>query len=434
MRWLPRTLFGQNLLLLGALIVLAQLLSALLFFLLVQKPRIHALAQHTHAYVTIIEQALKVLPPSARGAYLEGLIASGALVGVADKPPPSDPPTWADRVIQETLATVPQSTSPKRLQAWQNQPQRVLWVRLVVDSQTYWLGLSAKGLLTDTTNTVVALSLVSLVLALTGAWLVQRHINRPLRLLVGAAKEWDHDDQPIHMPWHAPSEIVAVAEGLHQRNQSLAQFNRERELLFAGISHDLRTPLTKMRLALEMGNWQGTDTELVESMVRQTERMDSIIGQFIDYARVGANEEPCEIDLNTLLEQVAPDRRVERGAVRLELAPLPLMWLRPISMQRLVDNLLGNARKYGGGEVTLSTRLLAEGGVELRVSDGGPGVPPQEMERLRQPFQRSHTTTAGSGLGLAIVDRVVRLHHGSWSMNNRAGGGLEVVVRIPARS
>lgn len=414
--------------------MLAQLLSAVLFFQLVQKPRIHAIGLHTQAYVNTIELALRALPVQARESYLQDLVAIGALAGVREQPPQSDPPTWTDRVIQESLASVPQAVGPKRLLVWQNQPQRILWIPLQSDTRTHWLGLSAKGLLPDTVNTIAALSLISLVLALLGAWVVQRHINHPLRLLVRSAKELGHEDTPVPLPWHTPTEIEAVAEGLRQRNQSLAQFNSERELLFAGISHDLRTPLTKIRLALDMGSWQGGDSELVEGMVRQTERMDGIIGQFIDYARVGAKEEPCEIDLNTLLEQLAPDRRVERGAVRLELAPLPPMWLRPVSIQRLVDNLLDNAHKYGGGEVTLSTCCNGEGWVELRVGDRGPGMRPSDRERLRQPFQRAHASVTGSGLGLAIVDRVVRLHHGSWTLESREGGGLEVIVRLPVHS
>jgi len=214
--------------------------------------------------------------------------------------------------------------------------------------------------------------------------------------------------------------------------QALERAEAERALLLAGVSHDLRTPLSRLRLAIEMLGEKSAS--MSEGMVQDIEDMDAIIDQFLDFARGdGAEAVDAGGDLNAIVNAVV-ERHARRGRpVSARLAPLPPIALRPMALQRLVVNLVDNALRYAGTPVEVETRL-AEGGVRLSVLDRGPGIPATEAERMLQPFTRldaSRGSGRGSGLGLAIVDRIARMHGGTIVLLGREGGGLEARLRLP---
>src|SRR5690606_20695852 len=150
------------------------------------------------------------------------------------------------------------------------------------------------------------------------------------------------------------------------------------------------------------------------------------------FVRDGAEEAPVATDLNAAIEEMA---QKYGDKVRLTLAPLPLLLLKPVTLRRLLINLFSNGMKYGRPPIDISTRLLDDQ-VELRVRDHGPGVAEADLERLLRPFERGEAarTSSGSGLGLAIVKRVVDLHHGSVRLANHPDGGLMVTVCFPTNA
>jgi two-component system, OmpR family, osmolarity sensor histidine kinase EnvZ len=205
--------------------------------------------------------------------------------------------------------------------------------------------------------------------------------------------------------------------------------------MLAGVSHDLRTPLTKLQLALAMLSPNPADADLLTSMERQLVTIDGIVGQFIDYARVGSGEAVQTTDLNALLARTAQACHSPEQAQHLDWQPLPPVAVRPQALTRLLANLLENARRYAPGPISLSTRLVGDS-VEISLQDSGPGVAPEHLTRVQQPFERLDSARSGhpgAGLGLAIVERVVRLHHGSLHLGARDDGhsGLQVRVRLP---
>jgi len=234
------------------------------------------------------------------------------------------------------------------------------------------------------------------------------------------------------LPEEGAHELREVSRTFNEMTEALVRLDNERTLLLAGISHDLRTPLARLRLSVEMLPDESC-ASLKTGMIQDIGDMDNIIHQFLDFVR-GIEGEPTQMmDLNALLTSIA-DRHIRAGRkIAMSLAPTHLIPLRPLAMQRLLGNLVDNAFAYGGGEVTLATRITA-GNIILSVLDNGPGIPASQMERLLRPFERLDTARgnmSGSGLGLAIADRIAKLHRGQLTLLNRPQGGLEARLTLP---
>jgi len=252
-----------------------------------------------------------------------------------------------------------------------------------------------------------------------------------LRLLVNAADRLRYGEYPQKLPEDGIDELREVSRTFNQMAEALARLDTERTLLLAGISHDLRTPLARLRLAVELL----PDTQashLKDGMVQDITDMDNIINQFLDFVRGIEGEATRLTDLNELVKSIA-ERHIRAGHnLTMQLAPTHMIPLRPLAMQRLLGNLIDNAYAYGKGEVVISSRITADA-IILSVMDDGPGIPEAQMARLLRPFERldAARNKSGSGLGLAIADRIAKLHKGQLTLLNRPEGGLEARLTLP---
>jgi two-component system osmolarity sensor histidine kinase EnvZ len=177
-------------------------------------------------------------------------------------------------------------------------------------------------------------------------------------------------------------------------------------------------------------------TKMKEGMIEDIADMDNIIHQFLDFVRGVEGESSQMVDINVLLTSLA-ERQARAGRqLRLKLGPNYYIPLRPLAMQRLLDNLVGNAYAYTKGEVVVESEITADM-VVIRVLDRGPGIPKDQTERLLRPFERLDSARTknegGSGLGLAICNRIAKLHHGNLQLINREAGGLEVQLSLPIK-
>jgi two-component system osmolarity sensor histidine kinase EnvZ len=229
-----------------------------------------------------------------------------------------------------------------------------------------------------------------------------------------------------------PAEIRTLARAFNQMAADIQRQDEERALLLAGVSHDLRTPLARIRLALEMLDDRGA-SDLKAGVAQDIGDIDTAIGQFLDFARhVDAEQVLSEADLNPLVQSVIERyTRNGRDVVMRPGTPAPQP-LRTQAMQRLLSNLIDNALHHGKGPVEVTTAREGRMNV-LEVLDRGPGIPAEDAARMLQPFTRLNTarSTSGTGLGLAIVDRIARLHGGSVHLLARDGGGLRVRIEMP---
>ena len=314
---------------------------------------------------------------------------------------------------------------------------QAMWVRLPAGDAAYWIGFplpprpQTEGEPTRALAISVALAL-ALILA---AFLFARHLARPLRDLSAAVDRVGRGETPPPLPEGGPSEIAAVNRGFNAMLANLRRIEKDRVVLLAGVSHDLRTPLARLRLGIELAK---ADPPTREGMIADIEEMDRVIGQFLDFAR---GEDSIAIEVRALDAIVAPVVERYRKAghdVALVARHLPALPLRPTAIARLVANLVDNALAYGAPpvEVTISER---GGEAVIEVADRGPGVRPEEVERLKQPFTRADESrarsdgAAGAGLGLAIVDRIARLHGGRFDLLPRDGGGTIARVSLPLK-
>jgi two-component system osmolarity sensor histidine kinase EnvZ len=203
---------------------------------------------------------------------------------------------------------------------------------------------------------------------------------------------------------------------------------RERAMVLAGISHDLRTPLSRLRLALEMS---GADRTAAEGMGEDMEEIDKVIAQFLSFAK-GEDEPQLAGDLEMLLAEIAEGYAKRDQPVSFRRGGLAPLRFAPLAIRRAVSNLVDNALRYAGGAVGIAARREGDR-VVVEVLDRGPGVPAGEAERLKRPFTRldeARSGQGGAGLGLAIVDRIARAHGGRLELAARAGGGLAARIEI----
>ena len=312
----------------------------------------------------------------------------------------------------------------------------LLFVRVQAADAGYWIGfpLLPPPQADDRPSRAAVWSLVIAGALLIAAFIFARYLSRPLRDVSTTVERIGRGETPPPLPEHGPSEIATLNRGVNRMVASLTQLERDRALMLAGVSHDLRTPLARLRLGIEM---QARDDATHAGMVDDIEEMDRIIGQFLDFARTNEGAGVADADVNAIV-RAAVERHVRAGRdVRFAAGPVPVARLRATAFSRLVVNLLDNAIAYGAPPVEVSTRV-ADQRVVLEIADHGPGIAPGDVERLKQPFTRASAArsnegnVAGAGLGLAIVDRIARLHGGTFDLLPREGGGTLARVAIPA--
>ena len=271
---------------------------------------------------------------------------------------------------------------------------------------------------------LLGVPLISAIIILT----LVRQLNRPLLRLQNAANSFSKTGTAPYLETnHGPLEIRQVNQAFNQMIYTLDQTERDRRIMLAGTSHDLRTPLTRIRLSAEM---MPDDDFLKEGLIYDVEDMDAILNQFISYMRDGSDEEIHDTDLNALLQELII--QFKPLDIRFEQTELPLIQARTLSLKRLVGNLINNSKRYGAEPIELSATVENEH-ILIHVADNGEGIPENQIDELMQPFVRGNEarTIQGSGLGLSIVKRIVDIHQGELTIKNRSQGGLEAIISLP---
>jgi len=431
----PRTLLWRSVLLIALLLAIAQIAWLQIFRVGEREPRARQVAQQIVSVVNLTRTALITADPSKRLQLLRELSQEEGIQVYVGHPGERVAPLPDLPFLRLVESEVKRQLGPGTRVGASRDGVRRAWVSFGIDADEYWVFLPRSRLERADPLRWAGWGVLVLALALLGAYLIVARINRPLRELAGAADEIGRGKTPPPVAETGPSEIRTLAHAFNRMAADLKRLDEERALLLAGVSHDLRTPLSRIRLGLEMMDDKG-DATLKSGMVQDIEDIDAAINQFLDFARITEGETVVpDGDLNAIAREVC-DRYARSGkAVTARLAPLPPLALRPLAIQRLIANLVDNAMRHGNGPVEIST-AVENGSAVLEVWDRGPGIPAAEAQRMLQPFTRldAARSGAGSGLGLAIVDRIARLHGGSVQLLPREGGGLRARVELPLHS
>ncbi len=431
-RWLPRSAFGQTALLMGFLLLLNQLVSYVTVARYVVDPSFKQINQLLAKQIKLVflslpDQGREQLPLyetiSDQFKEVTGLeiysIEQASVNGL-------DRATYYEFLSQQ-MSTFLGGDAEVRVSKEQSY---MVWVR-PPQNPYVWIKIPLEKFDDSEFSPLTFYLIVIGTLSIAGGWLFARYLTKPLRNLQQAANKVAHGEYPERLALRGTSEVEEVTKAFNSMAQGIKQLEDDRALLMAGISHDLRTPLTRIRLATEM--LSDTEEFFKEGIVSDIEDMDEIINQFISYIRLDREELSELSSLNEVIEQEVNAEIAQGRSISLDLAILPEIMVRPLGLRRVIANLLGNAFRYGGGEVFVSSGVVNKRKVFFMIEDNGPGIEEHDIERLFKPFVQGDNARGGqgSGLGLAIVQRFVGHHGGKIKITNRQQGGLAVMIELP---
>ena len=433
-RWIqqlkPRSSFMRTTLVIAIVVLASQVLSIAFFWKNLYLPEIKQHAHTSAIRLDLLRAADASGSPSPKN--IDRLLKEfGNLTVVRD---PAEFPRPSEKWFAELFTDRFQKQLESELNApaqvyFEFKPIPTLWIKaptrtpLWVSEELRFIQQYSPSIILGWILGVPLLSIIAIVV-------LARQLNRPLKRLQLAAIRVGRGLHSTQLDVQSgPTEIRAVNRAFNLMTEQIRQAERERTVMLAGISHDLRTPLTRLRLTAEMLG----DPDLAEGMILDIEDMDAILDQFIAFMRDGSEEPVEQIDLNELLQEVAHQVHNQLEVV-LNLQALPLISLRRLSFKRVLANLMQNTLRYGAGPFEVKTWALADR-ICLRCRDHGPGIDMARAEELMQPFQRGDQarSTQGSGLGLAIVARIVRQHRGRLQLGNAVDGGLELLIELPLK-
>ena len=428
--WMTSGLYWRTFLLLAFLIAISMAAWVVSVRIVERTPRADQIAAQVVSIVTITRSALLHSAPASRRELLFDL-ASNEGVRVY-------PREDSDRVTlpeDTTLMPLIQSVVRSRLGIETRFAGAVndipgFWISFTIDDDDYWLMLDRERIERTSGRQWLGWAAITLLLSLLGAAFISRLINLPLARLTEAARAIGRGQEPEPLPERGPTEIREANSTFNQMVVDLNRVESDRTLILAGISHDLRTPISRMLLEVEMARLNDDARRGMQSDLAQ---MDAIIGQFLDYARPAGSEMQQRVDLSGLVTEVAREAaRLPDVQVFSDVTSGIEVYGSAIDLRRVINNLIENARRYGRtpgtGRTDIDIRCWREGDrALLEVGDHGAGVPEEALDQLLRPFTRldsARSQANGAGLGLAIVERVVQRHGAGLRVSNRPDGGL----------
>jgi two-component system, OmpR family, osmolarity sensor histidine kinase EnvZ len=427
-----RTFFLLSLLLIGSIVAWLQTFRALEF-----EPRAVQTAQQIATLVNLSRAALMHSDAIARVSLIKTL-ADQEGVRIVPREPTDRFGQFGDgdldsRVMDELLRRL----GPGTIVAASVNGEPGLWIGFKIDADQFWMLLDRSRITSVGGRTWLIWLITAAGLSLAGAALIARLINRPLKQLsFAASRVRDGDFDASRLDEKAvTSEIREVNIGFNRMAQQLAKIEQDRAVMLAGISHDLRTPLARLRLETEMSV---ADADAREHMAADIDQLDAIIDKFLDYARPD-HAELKPVLLNDVIEAclyAVQDHNDMK--INLDIAKGLYVLADEVELARVISNLLENARRYGKtpetgiAVVDVSAKTRNEW-VLLKVRDHGIGVATEALPNLIKPFFRgdaARTAATGAGLGLAIVDKTVQRMGGIFALANTASGGLAAHIKL----
>jgi two-component system osmolarity sensor histidine kinase EnvZ len=430
---LPRSLFGRALIIIVAPLVLVQLVAAFVFYDRVWETVTRRLAHGLAGDVGMIVQYMTRYPePEARDwvafaalttTGLETRFEAGKILANVDTDPGSG--LLERRLVQALNERV---RRPFVLDVWTH--PREVWIDVQLPDGVLHVRAPRERVFTSTVYIFLMWMVGSSLIFLAIASVFMRNQVRPIRRLADAAEEFGKGRDVSDFRPAGAAEVRQAAAAFIVMRERIRRFLQQRTEMLAGISHDLRTPLTRMKLELAMFGDSHPSVPGLKSDVADMERM---VDSYLAFVRGEGEEPPEPIDLGRLIGDIAASRRREGDAVSVDTEGDLVVPLRPQAAKRCFDNLIANAVRHG---TKVDIRAARRGrAVEVTIDDNGPGIPPHAREDVFKPFYRldasRNVATGGVGLGLTIARDFVRGHGGEITLGDSPLNGLRVRIKLP---
>ena len=433
MGFFPRSAFGQTVFLVAALLLINQIVSYVTVSFYVVKPTIEQvnlmLAKQIKTVFIDWEDGVEINDEvSAKFFEITGIEVMTQREAMRQGLGQTREYSMLSRSMSEQL------NGSARVRISQTDPL-IYWVE-APQAPGYWVKVPLSGYQENNLEFLTFyLSSIGF-LSVLGGWLFARHLNRPLKALQQAAVKVGKGDFSSKLDEEGSTEVIEVTRAFNQMSRGIAALENDRRLLMAGVSHDLRTPLTRIRLATEM--MVDEDDYLREGIIYDIEDMNGIIDQFIEYLRHHKREELACEDINALVAEVVHSELQHQRTIIFKSNPsIGKIPLSSVAIKRVITNMIGNALRYSEDDIeVLSYFNSNKKYVVIAVNDKGPGIPESELESVFEPFKQGDAArgSEGSGLGLAIIKRIVDMHDGKVKLENRSEGGLSAQIYLPIKA
>ncbi len=372
------------------------------------------------------------LPAAERSAWLDQLARGSHRFILGEGTPGSAALDPQEAEVASKIRTAIGATYPIKVEALTEREHHFQAHLRLSDGAPLTIDVTPRGVMkvADWLPFVLIAQLLLLVIC---SWIAVRLAIRPLAKLAEAADTLDPNHNTPRLSEVGPREVAHAAAAFNAMRDRIAQYLEERVQILAAISHDLQTPITRMKLRAEMADDSSDRTKLVQDL----EEVERLVKEGVAYARSahGKTEVPSRIDLASFVESLAYDYQDTGKKVTVAQLSGGAISTRPFALRRILTNLVDNALKFGGSAEIDVTRGI-NGELRIKVSDRGPGIPEDQLEKVLQPFFRLEESrnreTGGTGLGLAIAQQLANVLGGTLTLRNRQGGGLEAEIALAA--
>jgi len=428
---LPRTLFGRSALALLAIFLLVQGLALYVVWRTTVVPLWERSADDLAARIALAAQTWVELPPETRADYeIELSLRHSLELGRVEAPmtTPREESYFGDLLTEALGQRTGQTVTVHR-----GTGSGYSWLELRYGEHLLRIGFTRARYQVEAPLAAGGVFLAGGLLTLIAVLVLARRISRKLADVGRSARILGQGRTPERLPETGAEELRQLAVAFNRMADEVQKLLENRTVLLSGISHDLRTPLTRLRLALSM--LESGDPDLTRRMEGDLTEMGDLISEMMDFSRALQATDVGMHDLVPMLDALAR-HAAQTGAVIWQPPPACPAWVGPRALHRILANLVENAQRYGDGQPVELRLESAEREVVVQVLDRGPGIPEQELETVFQPFYRLEASrareTGGSGLGLAIVRQLADAYGWRVTLAARPGGGLVASLVIPA--
>ena len=435
----PKNLLNRLILIIASLIIISQLITIKVFDYFEMEPRAESMAQEISTIVKYTKAAIQSAYPSTRLDLLQSLSKMSDVKIVPAYYFENIKPLPDEIFLLMVVKKIKQDLGEDTIVTLNHYDIPGIWVSFEIGDGLFWAVITRNVFDRPFPWHWIGWGIVVFLVSISGAYFLTTRINKPLNLLINATSKLKKGLPFKKIPEDTATEFKEVTKAFNEMASNLAKSENERRFIMGSVSHDIRTPLTRMKLSLEM--LPKKSAFLKESMDQDIDEINQIINQFLDFVR-GFDDEPISsLNFGNFLTELKKqhailghDLKISKITRSKDIPKNLFIDVRPLAFKRLFDNLINNGVKFSkSNKIELVAKLYDEK-IEINVLDNGPGIPKAQREKLLEPFERldqARGSIGGSGLGLAIANRIVMVHNGKLELINRRTGGLNVKLTFP---